>query len=88
MSEFGLVIIGAHIGIHINKDLEEYKNQKVILIEPVPHNLKALKTNTFSTFLVFKPSRPPLMHINLIFDVESDPKVTQSHRHIPKMAPK
>ena len=46
MSEFGLVIIGAHIGIHINKDLEEYKNQKVILIEPVPHNLKALKTNT------------------------------------------
>ena len=25
MNEFGLVIIGAHIGVHINNDLEEYK---------------------------------------------------------------
>jgi FkbM family methyltransferase len=53
MSEFGLVIIGAHIGVHINKDLEEYKNQKVILIEPVPHNLKSLKTNTIKYKNIF-----------------------------------
>ena len=48
---------------------------------------KALKTNTFSTFWVFKPSKPPLMHINIIFDVESEQKVTQSHRQIPKISP-
>ena len=53
MNNFGLVIIGAHIGVHINKDLEEYKNQKVILIEPVPHNLKSLKTNTIKYKNIF-----------------------------------
>jgi len=45
LNKFGLVIIGAHIGVHIIKDLEEYKGQKVILVEPVPHNLRALNEN-------------------------------------------
>jgi FkbM family methyltransferase len=45
MNEFGLVVIGAHIGVHIINDLEEYKNKKIILIEPVPHNLTILKNN-------------------------------------------
>ena len=45
MEKFGLVVIGAHIGVHILKDIEEYKNSKILLIEPVPHNLKALKKN-------------------------------------------
>ena len=45
MEKFGLVVIGAHIGVHILSDIEEYKNDKILLIEPVPHNLKALKKN-------------------------------------------
>ena len=45
MEKFGLVIIGAHIGVHILKDIDEYKNQKILLIEPVPHNLKSLRKN-------------------------------------------
>ena len=46
MNNFGLIIIGAHIGVHIRKDLEEYKNQKIILVEPVPHNIRILRENT------------------------------------------
>ena len=30
---------------------------------------KSFKNQSFSTFSVFKPSKPPLMHINIIFDV-------------------
>ena len=45
MEKFGLVVIGAHIGVHILSDIEEYRNSKILLIEPVPHNLKALKKN-------------------------------------------
>ena len=45
MKNFGLVVIGAHIGVHILKDIEEYKSQNILLIEPVPHNLRLLKEN-------------------------------------------
>ena len=45
MKKFGLVVIGAHIGVHILGDIEEYKDQKILLIEPVPHNLKELRVN-------------------------------------------
>ena len=45
MKNFGLVIIGAHIGVHILKEIEEYKNHNILLIEPVPHNLRSLKNN-------------------------------------------
>ena len=45
MKNFGLVVIGAHIGVHILKDIEEYKDQNILLIEPVPHNLRLLKEN-------------------------------------------
>jgi FkbM family methyltransferase len=45
VEKFGLVIIGAHIGVHIKDDIEKYKNEKILLIEPVPHNLKLLKKN-------------------------------------------
>ena len=45
MAEFGLVVIGAHIGIHIKEELEEYKNMKALLIEPVEHNVKSIKKN-------------------------------------------
>jgi len=46
LKKFGLVVIGAHIGIHIHQDLKTYKDQNILLIEPVPHNLGALKENT------------------------------------------
>ena len=45
MSNFGLVVIGAHIGVHILSDLDEYKSQNVLLVEPVPHNLRLLRKN-------------------------------------------
>jgi FkbM family methyltransferase len=45
LKNFGLVVIGAHIGVHILKDINEYKDQNILLIEPVPHNLRLLKKN-------------------------------------------
>ena len=45
MQKFGLVVIGAHIGIHILPDINEYKNEQILLVEPVPHNLRILKKN-------------------------------------------
>ena len=45
MTHFGLVVIGAHIGIHIKNEIENFKNEKVLLIEPVPHNVNAIKKN-------------------------------------------
>ena len=45
MKNFGLVIIGAHIGVHISSEIEKYKNKNILLIEPVPHNLRVLKKN-------------------------------------------
>jgi FkbM family methyltransferase len=45
LKNFGLVVIGAHIGVHILKDIKEYKGQNILLIEPVPHNLRLLKEN-------------------------------------------
>ena len=45
MKNFGLVVIGAHIGVHILDEIEKYKDQNILLIEPVPHNLKVLKKN-------------------------------------------
>ena len=45
MKKFGLVVIGAHIGVHILPEIEKYKNEKILLVEPVPHNLRILKAN-------------------------------------------
>ena len=39
-------MIGAHIGVHILADIEDYKNHNILLIEPVPHNFKILEKNT------------------------------------------
>ena len=43
MSKFGLVVLGAHIGIHIKSEVEEILPEKILLVEPVPHNVKAIK---------------------------------------------
>ena len=45
MSKFGLVVLGAHIGIHIKGDIEKLSPEKVLLVEPVPHNVIAIKKN-------------------------------------------
>ena len=45
MSNFGLVVIGAHSGIWLTSLLEKYKEQSILLVEPVPHNIQQLKKN-------------------------------------------
>ena len=45
MSKFGLVVLGAHIGIHIKNEVLEILPEKILLVEPVPHNVKAIKKN-------------------------------------------
>ena len=45
MSKFGLVVLGAHIGIHIKGKIKEILPKKVLLVEPVPHNVEAIKKN-------------------------------------------
>ena len=45
MTKFGLVVLGAHIGVHIKNELDKYTNEKVLLVEPVPHNVRAIKEN-------------------------------------------
>ena len=45
MSNFGLVVIGAHSGIWLTSLLEKYKEQSILLVEPVPHNIHQLKEN-------------------------------------------
>ena len=45
MNKFGLVVIGAHTGIWLQDLIKDYEGQKIILVEPVPHNLIQLKKN-------------------------------------------
>jgi FkbM family methyltransferase len=46
VKKFGLVVIGAHSGIWLAPLFEEYKNQNILLVEPVPYNIELLKDNT------------------------------------------
>ena len=46
MSNFGLVVIGAHSGVWLKSLLDEYQNQNILLVEPVPYNIALLKENT------------------------------------------
>jgi len=45
MAKFGLVVLGAHIGIHIKGEIEKILPEKVLLVEPVPHNVVEIKKN-------------------------------------------
>jgi FkbM family methyltransferase len=47
VNEFGLVVIGAHSGTWLLNLLEEYKDKKILLVEPVPYNIKQLRENIF-----------------------------------------
>ena len=39
-------MIGAHSGVWLTDILEEFKNQNILLVEPVPYNYEILE-NTF-----------------------------------------
>ena len=43
--KFGLVVFGAHIGIHIKDEISKIKDSSILLVEPVPHNISAIKEN-------------------------------------------
>ena len=46
MDKFGLVVIGAHSGTWLTALFEEYKEQNILLVEPVPYNIQLLRENT------------------------------------------
>ena len=46
MDNFGLVVIGSHSGVWLTSLFEEYQNQNILLVEPVPYNITLLKENT------------------------------------------
>ena len=46
MDNFGLVVIGAHSGVLLKSLFDEYQNQNILLVEPVPYNITLLKENT------------------------------------------
>ena len=43
MKDFGLVVIGAHFGVWLESEITKYKNQNILLVEPVPYNYKILQ---------------------------------------------
>ena len=43
LTDFGLVVIGAHSGIYLKDLFEEYSNKKILLVEPVPYNFEILQ---------------------------------------------
>ena len=45
MRDFGLVVIGAHFGVWLTDEIEKFKDQNILLIEPVPYNYEILKKN-------------------------------------------
>jgi FkbM family methyltransferase len=59
--DFGLVVIGAHSGIHIKDLISEYANQKVLLVEPVPYNYQILEND-------YKNNKNIFISRNAIFD--------------------
>ena len=61
MHDFGLVVIGAHSGIHIKDLISEYANQKVLLVEPVPYNYQILENG-------YKNNENIFISRNAIFD--------------------
>ena len=61
MQDFGLVVIGAHSGIHIKDLISEYANSKILLVEPVPYNYQILEND-------YKNNKNIFISRNAIFD--------------------
>jgi FkbM family methyltransferase len=59
--DFGLVVIGAHSGIHIKDLISEYANSKILLVEPVPYNYQILEND-------YKNNENIFISRNAIFD--------------------
>ena len=43
--KFGLVVLGAHFGVWLDDIIQKYKEDNILLVEPVPYNYKILKKN-------------------------------------------
>ena len=43
MKDFGLVVIGAHLGVWLEYEISNYNNQNILLVEPVPYNYQILQ---------------------------------------------
>ena len=58
--KFGLVVLGAHIGIHIKDEISKIKDSSILLVEPVPHNISAIKENLkeFKNCLLYTSPSP------------------------------
>ena len=48
MKDFGLVVIGAHFGVWLEEQISNYIDQNILLVEPVPYNVKILE-NKYSS---------------------------------------
>ena len=46
LSNFAFVSIGSHTGYWLEKELESFSNEKILLVEPVKYNLKELRERT------------------------------------------
>ena len=44
MQDFGLVVIGAHSGLFLKDLVNEYQDQNILLVEPVPYNYEILNS--------------------------------------------
>ena len=51
MKDFGLVVIGAHFGVWLQNEISNYKDQNILLIEPVPYNYNILLISNLCTYL-------------------------------------
>ena len=38
-------MIGAHFGVWLEKEISKFKDQNILLVEPVPYNVEILKKN-------------------------------------------
>jgi len=45
VKDFGLVVIGAHFGVWLEDKINEFENDNILLVEPVPYNNRILKKN-------------------------------------------
>ena len=45
MKKFGLVVLGAHTTNHTRDEIEKFREKPILLIEPVPANVIAIKEN-------------------------------------------
>ena len=74
MRDFGLVVIGAHFGVWLKDEIEKFKDQNILLVEPVPYNYEILKENfqnkkNFGFLLLtsFKKKSPSPFCLRLVF---------------------